>query len=1018
MVGEGRFDGPRPADYARPMTCPACGAENRAGARFCDACGAALPKEASREVRKVVTVLFCDVIGSTALGERVDPETLRSTMTRYYAVARAAIERHGGTVEKFIGDAVMAVFGVPTVREDDALRAVRAALELRDSAEVGIRIGVNTGEVVTGTGETLVTGDAVNVAARLEQAASPGEVLIGESTYALVRDAVDAELLPPVDAKGKSAPVTAYQLRGVTGGTAYVRRTDVSFVGREHEQQLLESAWARAQSERACVLFTVLGTAGVGKSRLIAEFTAKLGATVLAGRCLSYGDGITYWPAVEVVKQLLGQEPAPNPAIASLLGHGNVTAEEIAISVRRLLEARARERPVVVVFDDLQWAEPTFLDLVEHVADWSRDAPMLVVCLARPELLELRAGWGGGKLNATTVLLEPLDEGESGELIDALLGTAGLDDELRARITSAAEGNPLFVEQMLAMVQDAPGGEVSVPPTIQALLAARLDQLPGGERGALERGAVEGQVFHGGAVQALAPAEPVPQQLMGLIRKELVRPTTPTLPGDDAFRFRHLLIRDAAYDALPKSIRAELHGRFADWLAVAGAGLVELDEVLGYHLEQAARYRVELGEASGDLGARAADRLISAGTRAVMRGDYGAGKNLLRRAIELLPPGSRDRYRALPWLGIATFAGGGIEEADAIWTEAVEHGGLEESSIAFFRRSMTRAQNGTEPFDTLAQGIRDRLDEIGPRLSTLALADGHFALGRTMFWSGGTAEILDVARAARQEAREAGHVVVEAQAAGLVGTAMIYGPSPWEELEAFARSTLDERDRLGGLAADGVAALAFAAAFQGRFSESEELFAQHAAEIQERGSHWEAALSSSAQDSGFSALLAGNPARAESLLRHDWIRLGEIGERGFRSTTGCLLAIALAELGRDVEAEELAAEAEALTTEDDWLTYAFGAGARAVVARHRGHHDEAVAQASRALDLALPTEYVVLHPWYHLELARALLAAGRSGEAERALQESVRSAKRKGSTVFVDAARALGWSDQFQEEPT
>ena len=274
------------------MICPACGTENRAGARFCDDCGAALAQEPEREQRKVVTVLFCDVTGSTALGERLDPEALRGVMHEYFAVARTAIERHGGTVEKFIGDAVMAVFGVPTVREDDALRAVRAAVELRDAAGLDVRIGVNTGEVVTGTGETLVTGDAVNVAARLEQAAGVGEVLVGESTYQLVRDAVDAELVPPIEAKGSPSAVTAYRLRSLTGGAAYERRLDAQLVGRERERRLLADAWERCRSENACALFTVLGSAGVGKSRLAAEFLSGLDARVVEGRCLSYGEGI------------------------------------------------------------------------------------------------------------------------------------------------------------------------------------------------------------------------------------------------------------------------------------------------------------------------------------------------------------------------------------------------------------------------------------------------------------------------------------------------------------------------------------------------------------------------------------------------------------------------------------------------------------------------------------------------------------------------------------------------------
>jgi len=380
-------------------TCPSCGRENRDRARFCDACGAALVTEPAREQRKVVTVLFCDVSGSTALGERLDPEALRAVMARYFEVARTAIERHGGTLEKFIGDAVMAVFGVPTVREDDALRAVRAAQELRDAVEIDVRIGVNTGEVVTGTADSLVTGDAVNTAARLEQAAGAGEVLLGEETHRLVRDAVDVELLPPLEAKGKSEPLTAYRLRSVTGDVAVARRLDGPLVGRARERRLLEDAFDRSRSERACVLFTILGSAGVGKSRLTAEFLDGVDATVVRGRCLSYGEGITYWPVVEVVLQLLDGVPPPNPALATLLGDGGSPADEIAFAVRKLFEAKAGERPLAVVFDDLQWGEPTFLDLIEHIADWSREAPILLLCLARPDLLERRSGWGGGKLN-------------------------------------------------------------------------------------------------------------------------------------------------------------------------------------------------------------------------------------------------------------------------------------------------------------------------------------------------------------------------------------------------------------------------------------------------------------------------------------------------------------------------------------------------------------------------------------------------------------------------------------------
>ena len=523
------------------------------------------------------------------------------------------------------------------MHEDDALRAVRAALELRDSVEIEVRIGVNTGEVVTGQGDTLVTGDPVNVAARLEQAAGIGEVLLGTDTYRLIRDAVDVELLPPLEAKGKSEPLTAYRLVAITGEEAYIRRFDAPLVGRERESRLLAGAWERVLSERTCALFTILGPAGVGKSRLAQEFLADVDATVVSARCLSYGEGITYWPAVEIVKQLLGTEPADDPAVDSLLGHGQAATDEIAFGVRKLLEARAAERPLIVLLDDLHWGEPAFIDLVEQVADLSRDAPILLVCLARPELLDRRPGWSGGKLNATSVLLEPLAAGETDELIDGLLDGHPLDIGLRRRIAVAAEGNPLFVEEMLAMVHELGSDEVSVPPTIQALLAARLDQLPRPERATLERGAVEGQVFHHGAVQALAPEETqVATHLMGLVRKDLVRPSPATLAGDDAFRFRHLLIRDAAYEALPKATRAELHERFADWMGGHGESLVELDEITGYHLEQAARYRLELGKPAPELAARAAALLAATGAQALDRVDMHAAANLLTRASELL----------------------------------------------------------------------------------------------------------------------------------------------------------------------------------------------------------------------------------------------------------------------------------------------------------------------------------------------------------------------------------------------
>ena len=434
------------------VTCGTCGSENREGARFCDACGASLAAEPARELRKVVTLLFCDVTGSTALGERLDPESLRRVMARYFEVASDVIEQHGGTVEKFIGDAVMAVFGVPVVHEDDALRGVRAAADLQPAlrqlnseleaaygVSLALRTGVNTGEVVTGTAERLATGDAVNVAARLEQAAQPGEVVLGGDTVRLVKDAVDVEPLAPLDLKGKAEAVQAYRLLAVRPGDPGDRRPTVAMVGRERQQRLLDDAFANVVGERACHLFTVLGTAGVGKSRLVVEFLERLdAATVIGGRCLSYGEGISYWPVTAAVKELLGPapeerlaelglDPATAGALTPILGQQTLASspEEIAWAVRKLFEAAAGERPLVVVFDDLHWGEPVFLDLVEHIADFSRNASILMICMARPELLDRRPTWGGGKLNAVNVLLEPLGPAETDRLIDELLSGDG-----------------------------------------------------------------------------------------------------------------------------------------------------------------------------------------------------------------------------------------------------------------------------------------------------------------------------------------------------------------------------------------------------------------------------------------------------------------------------------------------------------------------------------------------------------------------------------------------------------------
>jgi class 3 adenylate cyclase len=958
----------------------------------------------AREQRKIVTVLFCDVTGSTALGESTDPEALRSLLARYFGRMKAIVEAHGGTVEKFIGDAVMAVFGIPQLHEDDALRACRAAQEMRDALPaLGIqaRIGLNTGEVVTGTAERLATGDAVNVAARLEQAAPPGEVLLGEPTYALVRDAVEVEPVEPLALKGKSEPVTAYRLVAVTGEAG--RRHAAPMVGRETEMRRLRDAYEQAMRDRYCQLFTILGNAGVGKSRLAYEFLDGLDGTVVRGRCLSYGEGITYWPVVEVIEQLpeLELDPAARQALGSIVGGEAVatSSDEIAWAFRKLLEAAARERPLVCVFDDLHWGEETFLDLVEHVADLSRGAPLLLLCMARPELLDRRPGWGGGKLNATTVLLEPLSGGETEALLDSL---GGVEPGLRERIREASEGNPLFVEEMLALVRESGDGDVAVPPTIQALLAARLDQLDPSERGVLERGAVEGRVFHRGAVQALAPEEQqVTTRLTSLVRKELVRPDTPQFPGEDAFRFRHLLIRDAAYDALPKATRADLHERFALWLEEHGTDIPELDEILGHHLEQALRYRRELGREVDDATAAAArGRLAEAGVRAEVRGDHLAAIGLLERAAELLPPDEFDLLLELHLIE-ALWSVGQAEtlHRSALAAERAAAAGdrvgelcarIEEGRL----RTFLDPEGATDAVEQLARSAVAEYQGAG---NDLALYVAYKALGQVYNMRARADACVEAYEQAALHAERCGlpYDFINWRALYRIdGATPVRDALAWlDEQEALhADHVLLRRQRTRALA------------MLGRFDEARKLLDAVEEELADRGP-WQVA-----SVKGFQRLevelAAGNPAAAVKAGQDACAVLEELGHRSVVSTVAGLLARALCAAGRFEEAERWADRSAELGASDDAYTQFLWRQARARVLAQRGEHAEAEQLARAAVEIADGTDLLMGQANAYVDLADVLALAGREAEASAALQEALARYERKGNLVMAERTRA------------
>ncbi|MDQ6877773.1 MAG: AAA family ATPase, partial [Candidatus Dormibacteraeota bacterium] len=698
------------------------------------------------EQRKFVTVLFADVVGSTALASDRDPEVVRRLMARYFERVSEVAEAHGGTVEKFAGDAVMVVFGVPAVHDDDAERAVRAALEIRDrSSALVVRVGVNTGEAVTAARQDrqfMVSGDAVNIAARLQQGADSGEVVVGPLTEQLTRSVIEYETREAVSAKGKSEPLKAFralrartvvpeQARGVPGLHA-------SLVGRGRELRLLLETFARTAEDNRPHLFTLVGSAGVGKSRLVSEALSALaesGARLLRGRCLPYGRGITYWPLIEILRQDTGitfvddrdvalakldrwlgellatdpERPAVRARLAVMMGFEPPTmampdtppdrvSKEIGWGVRRYLDAVARAGPLIVVIDDLQWGEPPVIQVVEQLAERSAEVPMMLICIARPEFLESHRDWGSGKANSTTITLDPLNREETGTLISRLLEIEALPAQLRAEIVERSAGTPLFCEEFIQMLIDegrlirdgaswrATGEmrEIRVPHSIQAVLAARLDGLPENEKAVLQAASVIGARFETVEVRELTGGGDPEPSLDALRRKGLV------VGGDGAreeMGFRHILIRDAAYASLPKLERASLHDRFGFVLEGEAGDPRQLTEILAHHAERALTLSVELaleGEELFNRARRALEWSLAAGDRAITRRDLStvdAALQTARAAGGVVPDGGGASPRArLAMLEaqrlvmIADYANAGMASAKA--AELAEEAGL------------------------------------------------------------------------------------------------------------------------------------------------------------------------------------------------------------------------------------------------------------------------------------------------------------------------------------------------------
>jgi class 3 adenylate cyclase/tetratricopeptide (TPR) repeat protein len=1026
------------------LICPACGEENPPRFRLCGFCGTPLQAAPSAEVRKTVTILFSDVAGSTAMGEKLDPESLREVMGRYFAVMSAAIERHGGTVEKFIGDAVMAVFGLPQAHEDDALRAVRAALDMRTGLDAlnedlerryGVtmanRTGVNTGEVVTDEAagnQRLATGDAVNVAARLEQAAPAMETLLGALTHALVRDAVEVEAVEPLELKGKSERVPAYRLLGLASRE---RAAATPLIGRADELGALRAAAAAAGADGSGRLVTVVGEAGVGKSRLLREFTDGLegSATVIRGRCLPYGEGITFWPIAEAVRAAAGITDADPIAAARekvlRLAGGDAevaervesaiglvpavfAVEETFLGVRRLFEILAADGSLVVVLDDVHWAEPTLLELVADVVE-RVGRPCLVVATARPEYLDREDAAPDGP-RAARIMLERLGADAAAAMAEQLLGEARVDPATVARIVTASDGNPLFVEQMAAMLDEhVPGTELDVPPTILALLAARLDRLAQPERAVLEPAAVAGLTFPRAAVTELVAdgdREHVPERLSSLERRRFIRSHAAVMGDPNSFQFEHILVRDAVYRRLLKRTRAQMHERFVAWAdRVNGDRAAEYAEITAYHLEQAHAYLAELGpldDHGRELGHRAGERLAGAGQRAFARGDMHAAAGLLRRAVGLMPELDADRLALLPDLGEALMDLGEFAEADRVLAGAVaaaqatgDHRLAAEAQLGrllvqlygeegeWGGRALREAERAVRIFELVG-------DQVGLAKAWRIIGSVH---ATALEYGPATAAVERAVACARL----AGDTRQERRNLGALTMACVFGPMPVPE--AIERCREIEAASGGDHRTEGLALCAAAQleAMRGSFDEARALYVRARAVLTDVGGSMLGA--STALDSSTVEMLAGDHAAAERDLRRDAELLEAMGERYLLSTMEGVRAQALIALGRHGDAADACARAEAAAAEDDVESQVLVRSVRAELDLHEGRFAEAATAAAEADALLRGAEAPNIVADLAVVRARIAAAGGDRETAGRELARAARLYRDKGNVV-------------------
>jgi class 3 adenylate cyclase len=957
--------------------------------------------------RKLATVLFVDLVDSTGLVTGADPEVVRRRVQRFFDRVSHCVITHGGIVEKFAGDAVMAAFGIPQAHEDDAERAIRAGLgilEAVDELELRARIGVESGEVVAEDGEaTFATGEAVTLAARLEQAAEPGQLLIGPAAHRLTLGRVEVEDVGPVELKGLPEPIWVWRATGANGARGRPRTLQAPLVGRDSELDLLSNTYERALRNGRAHLFTIYGEPGVGKSRLARDFVDSLeGATVLPGRSLPYGEGVTYWPLAEMVKCAAGiadDDPldvaieklrafCEDEAVADLLGlasgvleavQAEASQQEIAWAAREWAERLGQEQPLVLLFEDIHWAEEPLLELIEHLSAWVRDAPLLILCLARPELLDIRPGWGGGRVRATAIELEPLPRDESEQLLDALADGADLSEKARRALLDKTEGNPLFVEETMRMLSEEGIESVErIPDTVQALIAARIDRLPAEAKAILQRAAVIGRVFWAGALERLSPElESVEEPLDDLLLRDFVlSEQRSSIRGEAAYRFKHVLIREVAYGGLSKSARAEYHAAFADWLKERAGE--ELLEIRAYHLDHAAKLITELdGSAPVELAREAADALAEAGLRAFAREANRTARHLFVRSVELEPTLRRrylaaraaDRLSDLPTVSreMEEVLAAAAEEGDR-WTQGralvtlAEAAVLREADVRGAEEMIDRALEVFEPDD-----LAGRFRALRAR-STIAWALGDLAKEE------------EVMLEALELAREAGRKDFESEASDELASVYL-ARLELDRAAPLVAQALLLAEESGSAQARG-RALRFAGQldmYRGRLDEAEAAFEAARGHLAEAGAAW--SLGRTLNFSAWVARRKDDADRAERLFRESIRVLAPLEDRATLCESQRGLAEVLLAQGRTDEAERFAIAARETVGPQDVTSISSTTRTLGLVRAAQGRDDEAEQLLREAAEKIGTTQHRSSQQDTLEALARFLRDRGRDDEA-------------------------------------